>query len=314
MNHSETEIRVISGYYKLAFLIDGLAMQIPSQKLLEELIRFPQDVKYYPDPSDPFNVDHYRIRDRDEDLDNQLLLQSRSNWIVGQLAEQIHNPSEFEKELFLWCDNLGVSSGTARYYLTIIKYCQKILPGASTNPERNSSLITTLIGLEPIESVDGEQQVYDFTVIRDRSGDTKYFDKTYLTIESRKRRFSEFREAIDWLGSLGKTTVFHNVMSKAIHDEAREINKNHEKKKKQRTDDRKSESTKDSNNTLDYRILTQCVFCNRFHLQEPKSKLSRYCDKEIRPRCYLKNKAWLQSLKTGIGADIKTETISPSGF
>ncbi|MFM2303246.1 MAG: hypothetical protein RLZZ135_655 [Cyanobacteriota bacterium] len=78
MNHNETEISIIGGYERLEHTIDGGWMvQIPSQKLLEELIRFPKIDKRYPDPSDPFNVDYYRIRDRDEDLDNQLLLQGR---------------------------------------------------------------------------------------------------------------------------------------------------------------------------------------------------------------------------------------------
>ena len=111
-----------------------------------------------------------------------------------------------------------------------------------------------------------------------------------------------------------KTSVRHSLLSGSNYTDDRKI---HGKRRKRRTDDRKiqkSQLTKDSNNTApDYRILTQCLFCNRFHLQEPKPVLSRYCDKEIRPECHLRWKAWKQSLKTS-RKEIDTETISPSGF
>jgi hypothetical protein len=72
MNHKETAITIIGGYEALEYTVDGgRKTQIPSQKLLEELILFPIIGKSYPDLYDPFNVDRYRIRDRDEDLDQK---------------------------------------------------------------------------------------------------------------------------------------------------------------------------------------------------------------------------------------------------
>jgi hypothetical protein len=315
MNHNETEIPIIGGYDRLEYTIDGGWMvQIPSQKLLEELIRFPKIDKRYPDPSDPFNVDYYRIRDRDEDLDNQLLLQSRSNWIVSSISCELLSPSPLDRAIYSYCSKHNLCFESIYYRLNLIKYCQRILPGTGSNPDKNSKLITAFMGMKP-EAKGKEHRTYDFSEPRLKSGEEKYFNKLESNFESRIRRFSEFAEAVDFLEILSTRPSFDDELHQIILDQAREINKNHEKRKQQRTDDRNSQSTKDSNNiALDYRILTQCLFCNRFHLQEPKSKLSRYCDKGIRPECYVKNKAWLQSFKSGIARNTDTKTISSSGF
>ena len=58
----------------------------------------------------------------------------------------------------------------------------------------------------------------------------------------------------------------------------------------------------------DHRILSQCLFCNRFHLQEPTRILSRYCNQQ---ECVRSEKRWRDSLGRN-GIDIKI--VSPSGF
>jgi hypothetical protein len=60
----------------------------------------------------------------------------------------------------------------------------------------------------------------------------------------------------------------------------------------------------------DHRILTQCLFCNRFHLQEPKRILSRYCG-DPDGECGRSEKRWRDSL---VRKGIDIETVSPSGF
>jgi hypothetical protein len=318
MNHNETEIPIIGGYERLEYTVDGGWMvQIPSQKLLEELIRFPKIDNRYPDPSDPFNVDYYRIRDRDEDLNNQLLLQSRSNWIVSSISRELLSPSPLDRAIYSYCIKHDICFESVYYRLNLIKYCQKILPGAGTNPDKNSKLITAFAGVKP-ESRSKEYRTYDFNDFTEaalRNGKGKYFDKLDSSFKTRIRRFSEFREAVKFLDVLSARPSFDDELHEIILDQSRELNKNHRKRKQQRTKDRKSQKsqlTKDSNNTsLDYRILTQCLFCNRFHLQEPTPELSRSCNRD---KCKLKKEAWWQSIKNGKGIDIDRDTISPSGF
>jgi hypothetical protein len=60
----------------------------------------------------------------------------------------------------------------------------------------------------------------------------------------------------------------------------------------------------------DYRILAQCLFCNRFRLCKPSRVITRSCD---RNECKKKERAWRQSLDPE-RKDIDIETVSPSGF
>jgi hypothetical protein len=60
----------------------------------------------------------------------------------------------------------------------------------------------------------------------------------------------------------------------------------------------------------DYRILAQCLFCNRFRLCKPSRVITRSCD---RNECKKKERAWRESLDPA-RKDIDIETVSPSGF
>jgi hypothetical protein len=313
MSHSETEIPIISGYKRLEYVIDdGRTVKLPSHTLLQELVNFPKVDKRYPDPSDPFNVDYYRFRNREVDLDNQLILQERSNWIVYSLYQQSLNLPPFEKALYFYCNRHNIDFESVLYRFKLISYCQKLLPGKSANPDKNSKLITAFSGMKPVPN-NSNERIYDFEGSLKNSEYLKYLSKLDSSFESKRRRFSEFNDAYIYLENLARRPSFDDELHQIILEQGLLITQNNERQKKRRTKARNKKNTgvdKDGMN-LDYRILTQCLFCNRFHLQEPKSALSRYC---LRPECILKNKAWLQSLKNGHGMDINTETISLSGF
>jgi hypothetical protein len=313
MNHNETEIPIIDGYERLEYTVDGgRKAQIPSQKLLEELIRFPKIDKRYPDPSDPFNVDRYRIRDRDEDLDNQLLLQFRSNWLINEIDKSRYSPSEYEKAIFSFCNEYSLCTESIYYRLKLMAYCRNILPSENVNPDKNSILIRKFSRLDPVANSLGDL-TYDLEeTLSQNTSVNAYQKKQVLLLESIRRRFSEFNEAWGYMNYLSSSSLYHKHFLNIHHKDLLIQNRSNERKRKRRNNDRKSQPTKDSNNVIpDYRILTQCLFCNRFHLQEPRPELSRYCQ---RSECDLKWKAWKQSLKNTKSIDIDTSTISPSGF
>jgi hypothetical protein len=314
MNHNETEIPIIGGYEGLEYTIDGgRKAQIPSQKLLEELIRFPKIDKRYPDTSDPFNLDYYRIRDRDEDLNNQLLLQSRSNWIIGKIDEQRFHPSEYEKAMFSFCDKYSLCAESIYYRLNLMKYCRNILPGGNVNPYKNSTLIRNFSRLDPIVNSLGDRS-YDMekTFSKDASINA-YQKKQVLIWESIRRRFLEFNEAWSYMDYLSSSQLYHEHFLNIHHEDLLIQNRNNERTRKRRTKDRNGvrKNHNSNNQILDYRkTFSQCVFCNRFHLQEPARTLRRFC---YRPECELKNKAWVESL-TPSRKDIDITNVSPSGF
>jgi hypothetical protein len=304
MSHSSIEIPIIDGYSRIFFPVDGgLLAPLPSDKLLKELVNFPKVKQGYPHPSDPFNVDCYRFRDRDHDLDNQLILQDRNNMVISSIYSCKHdilNLSVVERRINHYCNKYGIDFLSICYRLKVIDYCQKILPGTSANPEKSSKLITAFADMK-IDFEDNGKRTYDFYDARNKSGVTKYFDKIDFSIESRKRRLPEFNDALNYIETIVEKPSFDDELHQIILEDTILINKNNERHKKQRTKNKNRED-------LDYRRLTQCLFCNRFHLQEPKRVLSRFCD---RPECKTRNKAWIASLERK-GIDLKN--VSPSGF
>lgn len=75
MNHNETEITIIeNGWMKLKCTVGDSIALLPSDAILDRLIRFPK-TPYH----DPYNLEKFRIRPQIFDRESQLLLQERSN-------------------------------------------------------------------------------------------------------------------------------------------------------------------------------------------------------------------------------------------
>jgi Domain of unknown function (DUF3854) len=320
MNHNETEIPIIGGYDRLEYTIDGGWMvQIPSQKLLEELIRFPKIDKRYPDPSDPFNVDYYRIRDRDEDLDNQLLLQSRSNWIIGKIDESRYHPSEFESKLWSSCDKHHFCFQSVYYRLKLMQYCRNIMPGVYPDTSiKNPALIRAFDRMKDL-SEDGYSKRYDLTKpLVNNLAVASYQKRSVLFYETLRRRFYEYNEAFQYMDWLISIPCIYEEMRDVIYEDMFIQNKKNENIRYQRHHgDKQSINKKSTNNTDSQtadaeKILTQCVFCNRFQLQKPNQRgLKRYCID--RAECKKKDRAWRGSLISR-NISLENDDVSPSSF
>lgn len=349
-------------------IFDDLVLQIPSPVFLEELIFFPKVGN-----SDPFNVEPYRIRPQAIELDSLLILQGRSNSIIQGIKERQLNPMKIDLEKKEFCEACNIDYAQFKFLDDSIEYIRKILPGVNLDVDLTSKMNTALAEIISKNIVsDG------FFYLETHYHDVyKLMQKTHLTHESHRRRFSEYRRADDLMGVLtGEATPSAKLLS-ALLGECLMMHKNNEKLKRQRQKEKngmtglgfkdakkgkilkknkhekhKNECKineisvegqivhfKDENLVMpmndvlamvednkgttisldfgnkhvevtDYRILAQCLFCNRFRLCEPSRVITRSCD---RYECEKKERAWLQSLKPE-RKDIDIKTVSPSGF
>lgn len=319
MNHSETEIEIIGGYEELRYTVDGgREVSIPSPILLQELIRFPKIEKRYPDPYDPFNVDRYRIRDREPDLDNQLLLQTRSNWIINEIYESRYHLSDFEIKLSSCCEKHHICFQSVYYRLKLMDYCRNILSVVKIDPSiKNPALIRAFK-----KRLDSSTHLtkYDLTqpFVENNQELAAYQKRHVMFSEALRRRFSEFNEAfyyMDWLISL---PYIYEQMRDVIHENTLIQNKKNESIRYQRSHNKQSVNKNSTNNTDSQitdadKTLTQCLFCNRFQLQKPNQRgtFKRYCAN--RPECQKKDRAWRGSLSSrNISPD--NDDVSPSGL
>lgn len=111
------QIPIIAGYKRNLYLTEGKdKRRIPSDDLLHQIVNFP-----LPQP-DPFNVDSYRIRDRDNDLDNQRLLQQHSNAIVDELLRRTNNPTELDFAHKKFCEQNYFDYPSLKYSLDLKEY------------------------------------------------------------------------------------------------------------------------------------------------------------------------------------------------
>lgn len=318
MNYSETEIPIIGGYEGLRYTVDGgREVSIPSSILLQELIRFPRIEKRYPDPSDPFNVDRHRIRDSDEDLGNQLLLQSRSNWIIDEIDKSRYHLSEFESKLYSCSEKYHLCFQSIYYRLKLIQYCRNILPGVYPDTStKNPALIRAFDRMKD-PSVNSYSKRYDLTkpFVENNKELVAYQKRQVLFYEALKRRFSEYNEAFHYIDNLLSDPYIYEEIRDVIYQDIHIQNTRNESIRKQRSSNqiRKSKDEAiDSPIPDSHRILTQCLFCNRFQLQEPNQRgLKRYCVN--RDECKKKDRAWRGSLISR-NISLANGDVSPSGF
>ena len=317
MNHSETEIEIIGGYEGLRYTVDGgREVSIPSPILLQELIRFPKIEKRYPDPYDPFNVDRYRIRDREPDLDNQLLLQIKSNWLINAIDRSRYNPSDFEHKLLSCCEKYHICSQSVYYRLKLMQYCRNILPVVYLDTSTKHPAMIRAFERMKDTTDDSYSKRYDLTqpFVENNEELAAYQKRQVKFYEALRRRFSEYNEAFNYLDNLLSNPSVHKEMYDVIYDDIRIQNSNNEKIRKQNsTNKNKDENAIDSTMSDSHTILTQCLFCYRFQLQKPNQRGSfkRYCTN--RPECKKKDRAWRGSLISR-NISLYNDDVSPSGI
>jgi len=307
MNDSETEIPIIKdGWVKLRCNIGDSIMLLPSDAILDRLIRFPK-TQYH----NLYNLDNFRIRPQVFDTESQLLLQKRSNLIVDYIME--HRLTVYEQALVKWSQERDLNPVETLFRHNLIFYCESILSENNTNQKKEKE----------IENIIKRSRIINYTYLIPCEYDYqnlnwRYFYKSRQQVGSLVNRFHEYRSAKDYLSKFVKS-VEPDDYRKAYLAEYTQVNL--ENGRVIGAKEKASKTGQQIDPTLSTQsILTQCLFCYRFHLQVSKPKLSRYCPRE---ECadetkygdrskYGKNHYWEKSLENI--PNIKQSEVSLSGF
>ena len=179
------------------------------------------------------------------------------------------NPNSFDLALRDWCGKHDVSYELVNYFKNVIEYCHLILPGTYSNPDKGSENVKALTEIDTLaENVDYSNALGEKSQLTDRLHEA--FKRDYYL----SRRFPEYGLAVTFIYRMEQHPTYVKELRTAQLDEASRINTEN------RTDDKKR-----SSGEFDCGILTQCMFCYRFHNQDPskrspkgkKNTLSKYC-------------------------------------
>jgi hypothetical protein len=246
------------------------------------------------------------------DLDNQILLRFRSNWIVNEIDKSRYHLSDFESKLYLCCNKHHFCFQSVYYRLKLMQYCRNILPGVHPDTStKNPALIRAFDRMKD-SSDDSYSNRHDLTkpLVENKKELAAYQKRQVLFYETLRRRFSEYNEAFDYMDILMSKPCIHQEMRDVIYKDIHVQNTNNERIRKETG----LTKNKDANNSIpdSKKILTQCMFCNRFQLQKPNQRgLKRYC--ADRNECKKKDRAWRGSLISR-NISLENDDVSPSGF
>lgn len=288
MTDSTQEPKIIDRFVRIEFLVDGERKQIPSQQMLEALIYFPKS-----DAPDPYNIEGYRqrndLRNRKYDSgENQLILMEYSNQLINDF--DVYSLSENVGEIIRWYERNNLSYHKYFYAELMCFYCHHILPPTT-------SRYTAISGNLEIEELNAQGDIQKLVNAKYESQNNikkidieeseiqaviekyPYYSKKVLFAESLERRFPEFCNAFPIYDEFRQQMLgdkeITNLLSRQRNDIAKQIRR--DKTNKLRTEV----------------VLSQCVFCYKFHLQKTskeergKTALVRYC-----PECKKYNRQW----------------------
>jgi hypothetical protein len=300
MNQSEkTKIISIDGWTKIRFTICGNEKFLPSDEILDRLINFPT-WQYV----DIYNLDKFRIKPQLFDRDSHLLLQSISNQIVNYL---FFTPlTDYESKIIQWWEEDNRDPAYIIFRKKLADYCEFIQPALPSNYKKDSIIAAVSRG----EWNPADPDFRD----RHKNVDWNYWRRRKREEFSLIRRFPEYGSAaasVRW--------VADEIGNDLYLDEYDQVNRekkwfeNHRNNLFGRNGSlRKFKGTLPLE--LDKGMLTQCLFCYRFHRQYlgsggKKSSLSRCCDRE---ECKKKNHYWENNFP--LNYNIKYTDIASSGM
>ena len=305
MNHSETEIPIIDGWKKIRIRTDGNPdMFLPSDAILERLIRFPTFLFPLSLYIDTYRLDKYRIRPQTFDEESQWLLQMRSNLIVEYLLK---SPlTEYEIKISQWCEEHGRNPTVILFDKKLVDYCDFILPGLNSNRKKDSVIAAASRG-------EWNPSDPDFRT-KHNNVDWVYWHKGKRDEFSLIKRFHEYADA-----SMTIKSIVSELDESVFSNEYDRINRvstwleNHKNNLFGKNGSlRKFKGTVPL--SLPEGTLTQCLFCYRFHLQYlgkgiKKSSLSRYCNRD---ECKARNHEWENNFS--LNFDLKYTDIELHGI
>ena len=296
MNESETEIEIIQeGWTRVRVIVGDTIKLLPSDELLNRLIRFPKSV--YPDY---YNLEKFRIRPQVFYLKSQLILQERSNLIVEYiLGCQL---TAYEMRIVKWCEEHGRNPTLVLFDMKLMLYCEQILPGLNPNPKKDR----VIAAISRSVGIDGWTPKEKSFQDKYKRVNWAYWDRRKRDEKSLMNRFLEYGQASGCVNS-----IVRKIGDESIYlDEYDRINKENDRYNRLRNKPYKYSKKGDCRVfTNNFRILTQCLFCYKFHLQDPKPPLSRHCESD---KCKSQNYAWENSLDSGDA--LKQGGVPLSGF
>jgi hypothetical protein len=232
---------------------DESSRTVPSMNMISRLIYLSDD-----EPDDPYCLNKFRIRPQVYDSRSENYLQLSNNRIIHELEDGRLNPTAFDTALSQWCSKYGVNYEYVSYFQSVITYCRTILPISSTNEGTNSQRIKAM---KELLSLAGKGITTDKAI-------KKAIDLQKGVEESNKqdyylaRRFYEYGLAAKQIKGMMLNPAYFEMWDSRLVDANRIT-----------TDNRTAKKTRSVG------ILTQCMFCYRFHYQDTKgrNKLSKYC-------------------------------------
>jgi hypothetical protein len=230
---------------------------VPSQQMLRELIVFPEITA----TEKPTYVERYQIRPQICDLESERLLVERNHEVVHWLNKRLKSPTPLDVATREWCERHDFNYGVINYFENIIRYCQLILPGMPPS----KAVRTKLHKVYETAQDPSKLILNDLKNGIGNAGYATWLDNRELVLLS---RFEEYRNAIVLLTHVKKNPLYISEMKTAIDANNKQV----------RSDSRTDEKDRLSGE-FDTRILTQCLICYRFHLQESKgrNRLKKYC-------------------------------------
>jgi len=239
-------------------LFDGYRFPaiVPNIKIIQQLIYFPDN-----DLGDPYHLNKYRVRPQVSHPESEKLLVFVSNLLVDKLDNKRLNPSPFDLALSKWCHKHGIDYELVNYFQNVITYCRLILPVSSPNPDTDSKIHKAL---KDVFFLDKKVNMLD--ELRQRSGIPSNVDEAIERDYYLSCRFPEYDRAIYQICQMEQQPAY-TEMRKAHLDDANRIN----------ADVRTNEKARRTGSETG--VLSQCMFCYRFHTQDTRSRnrLSKCC-------------------------------------
>jgi hypothetical protein len=308
MTDSKQEPKIIDGFDRIEFLVDGEWKQIPSQQMLEALVHFPK-----PDAPDPYNLEHYRqkfnLRNRQYDSEeSKQILRGWSNLLINGYANHLNmsfcsqylqeykpkikyitHPFEVDEDIvYFSVDGDKVVSINGESILptdpnpNLIEDTAKILQWFVANNLSYEKYVYADVmtkycyAILPMTTsrytaISGKLEIAErksILGIELEDDERSYLEKTELFVASLERRFSDFRNVFK------EYKETHQQMSQDKNIRYILDNSLNESAKQIRKD-KANKSRREKELEIEIKIVSQCIFCYKFHYQTTKKRTTK---------------------------------------
>ena len=266
--------------------------QVPSDKLLEELIRIPQPIEI-----NPFYLGKYRERflPQKYEYNSQRLLREYSNSLVRLLNSRRangNNPSLESKFLQDFCNKRGWDYDSTEYALLVRDYCSNLLPvfisDYKYNASSNKYLILLLKTCQTQEDFNKAILGSPESQRDEHSPKREYLKKKRESMTYALRRFSDFRAAVTHFYSIRQQVLLYGEIAK--HNSALLTDNKCTNSGIRKHRDKKGTPHR----------LSQCLFCYKFttptkpdRTKSNKAKTANYSRTCGDPACQTAENAWM---------------------